>query len=132
MANEKNLIPFGDSKRTESEQREIQRKGGIASGEARRKKKLFREILEEQMNGIGGTLNGKEATRKELATYNMVKLITSGRAKDNDFIRAMEFVRDTIGEKPTERVEVSKPTSEIVQEMEDFFGRKEKGDSSDD
>lgn len=111
---------------------EEQSAGGKASAEARRRKKLFREILEEQMNGIGGTLNGVEATRKEIATYNMVKLITSGRAKDNDFIRAMEFVRDTLGEKPTERVEVSKPTSEIVQEMEDFFGRKEKGDSSDD
>ena len=34
MANEENLIPF--SERTESEQREIARKGGIASGESRR------------------------------------------------------------------------------------------------
>lgn len=43
MANEKNLIPF--SQRTESKQREITRKGGIASGEARRQRKLFREVL---------------------------------------------------------------------------------------
>ena len=35
MANE-NLIPFNE--RTEEEQRKIQRKGGIASGKARREK----------------------------------------------------------------------------------------------
>lgn len=43
MANNKNLIPF--SKRTESEQREIARKGGKASGETRRKKADFRKTL---------------------------------------------------------------------------------------
>lgn len=40
MANEKNLIPFGDnSKLTESEQREIQSKGGKASGRKRAENK---------------------------------------------------------------------------------------------
>ena len=43
MANEKNLKP--QNKRTKSEQREIARKGGIASGEARRKRKTLREEL---------------------------------------------------------------------------------------
>ena len=41
MANEQNLNPFGTL--TENEQREISSKGGKASGEARRKKKLLRE-----------------------------------------------------------------------------------------
>ena len=45
--NEENLKPF--NQRTESEQREIAKKGGIASGEARRKKRDFRETLEELM-----------------------------------------------------------------------------------
>ena len=36
MANEQNLIPV--TKRTKSEAREISKKGGIKSGEARRKK----------------------------------------------------------------------------------------------
>lgn len=39
-----NLIP--QSERTKEEQREIARKGGIASGKARRRKKLIREQLE--------------------------------------------------------------------------------------
>lgn len=113
---DKNLIPQAHVLTVEE-----QSAGGKASVEARRRKKLFKEILEEQLNSEGGTLNGQPATRKELAAYNMVKLITSGKAKDSDFIKAMEYVRDTIGEKPTEKVEVSKATSETVKEMEEFF-----------
>ena len=41
--NEKNLIPFNE--RTESEQREIARQGGIASGKARREKQKTQQIL---------------------------------------------------------------------------------------
>ena len=44
MANEDNLIPFNE--RTESEQREIARQGGIKSGESRRKRKAVREVME--------------------------------------------------------------------------------------
>ena len=44
MANEnKNLIPFNE--RTESEQREIARQGGIASGKARRERQKTQQIL---------------------------------------------------------------------------------------
>jgi len=43
MANEQNLIP--QNERTKSEQREIARKGGIASGRSRLKKKHGRELL---------------------------------------------------------------------------------------
>lgn len=39
-----NLIPF--NQRTEEEQREIARKGGIASGKARREKKALKEQIE--------------------------------------------------------------------------------------
>lgn len=39
-----NLIPF--NQRTQEEQREIARQGGIASGQARREKKALREQIE--------------------------------------------------------------------------------------
>ena len=49
MANEQNLIPF----RNENEAREAGRKGGIASGKARRRKaslmKCARRVLESPM-----------------------------------------------------------------------------------
>ena len=45
MANEDNLIPISD--RTKSEQRKITQSGGIASGEARRRRKAFKKIIDE-------------------------------------------------------------------------------------
>lgn len=51
MANEQNLIPA--NKRTKDEHREIAKKGGIASGKARRKKanlkKAFETILQSEV-----------------------------------------------------------------------------------
>ena len=44
MANEKNLIPL--SERTKNEQREIAKKGGQASGAARRRKKSLKEAAD--------------------------------------------------------------------------------------
>lgn len=44
MPNEKNLVPI--SERTTSEQREIQKKGGIASGAARRRKRSLKEAAD--------------------------------------------------------------------------------------
>ena len=44
MANEQNLIPF--SERTQNEARENGRKGGVASGAARRRKKSLREAAD--------------------------------------------------------------------------------------
>lgn len=52
MANEQNLIPA--NKRTKDEHREIAKKGGIASGKARRKKanlrKAFETILQAEVS----------------------------------------------------------------------------------
>ena len=44
VSNEKNLIPFNE--RTESEQRQIAQKGGIASGAARRRKRSMKEAAD--------------------------------------------------------------------------------------
>ena len=48
MANPENLVSLKN--RTTTEQREIAQKGGIASGEARRKKKQRGDILREIVN----------------------------------------------------------------------------------
>lgn len=49
LANEQNLIP--NSARSPQELREMTRKGGIASGEARRRKADLRKTLEALMQG---------------------------------------------------------------------------------
>lgn len=59
MANEnKNLTLFNE--RTEEEQREIARQGGIASGKARREKQKTQQILADINTGRG--THGKQTT----------------------------------------------------------------------
>ena len=88
MANEQNLIGHGFHERTASEQREIARAGGVRSGEARREKKLIRERILERM----GEADWDEYIDGIIA-----------RAKENK--QDAEFLRDTIGQKPTEHIE---------------------------
>lgn len=114
MANEENL------KRIQSteEAREKGRKGGIASGESRRRKKAFREWLEEQLESDGGNLNGQPATKKELIAARLVQKLLDGSVEDRDFLRAFEVVRDTIGEKPIDKLSVSTVDQETIDEVE--------------
>lgn len=98
MANEQNLKPF-TSDQSHEEAVQNGAKGGIASGEARRKKRDIRlameALLEKQYKGKDGKqLSGAEA----IALKQMEKAL-KGDAK------AFELVRDTAGQKPIEKVE---------------------------
>ena len=99
MANEKNLVSLAE--RTTSEQREIAKAGGVASGEARRKRKSLREELELLLE------NGD--TQESVA----VALIEKAMKGD---VKAFEVIRDTIGEKPVDKVE----TKQTVVDMSKF------------
>ena len=61
MANEKNLIPV--SERTSSELREMTRKGGIASGQARRQKKTLSELAKMIAENPAPTAAKKKLTK---------------------------------------------------------------------
>ena len=52
MANNSNIEGKGFDSRTTEEQREIARQGGIASGEARRKKKLLSDLINNEFEKI--------------------------------------------------------------------------------
>ncbi len=84
--NEENLVSFKD--RTTEEQREIARQGGIASGKARREKKLFKEAIEKK---LGQSLD------------SMIEAMINQAQNGN--VQAITFLRDTVGEKPTDKVE---------------------------
>ena len=90
MANEQNLKPLSSKKA-----REIGRKGGIASGEAKRKRKAFKEAL---LLALEIEQDGK--TIQDIGIESLL-----GKYKSGD-LKAFEIVRDTIGEKPTEKQEV--------------------------
>lgn len=61
MANEENLIPI--SERTSSELREMTRKGGIASGQARRQKKTLSELAKMIAENPAPTAAKKKLTK---------------------------------------------------------------------
>lgn len=94
MANEQNLKP--QNKRTKSEQREIARKGGIASGKARKKRKEFKEALKTALTVV----IENDKTVQEIGIEALLEKFMKGDPK------VFELVRDTIGEKPTEKQEV--------------------------
>ena len=63
MANESNLIPF--NQRTESEQRAIARKGGIASGQKRLRKKRGRDLVRAILAMKENDIDIKEEIKKQ-------------------------------------------------------------------
>ena len=99
---QENLIPFNE--RTEEEQREIARQGGIASGKAKKEKATMKATLEMLLNET--YKNGK--TYRELATLGLLKGAINGKA-DN-----YKMIMDVLGELQQEQVDTPKLQIEIV------------------
>ena len=107
------LPPYGSPERSSDEVREQNAKGGIASGAVRRKKAAMRDYVQfilgmkrkvsektlEQLKEMGVTED--EVTGQTLA---LMKIMDKAIAGD---IKAMEFLRDTAGEKPTDSVKMT-------------------------
>lgn len=88
MKNQSNLIPVAS--RTSDELREMTRKGGIKSGESRRKKKLLRELLDVALDTTmrdkdGGMIlnpnTGKRMTQREAGMVKLARKFANGDAK---------------------------------------------------
>lgn len=69
--NDKNLVPFNE--RTESEKREIAKKGGRASGEARRRKKTMSELARQ----IANAPISQEKTKRQLKELGIDEDLTN-------------------------------------------------------
>jgi hypothetical protein len=80
MANEQNLKPF-TSEQSREEAKKNGRKGGIASGEARRKKADFRNDLQNALLGTYKTKSGKELTGSELLIESMMQIAGNPKNK---------------------------------------------------
>ena len=85
--NTENLVSLAD--RTTEEQREIARQGGIASGKARAARKTLKEELLALLS------QGDTQERVSLALLEQVL---------NGNVQAFNTLRDTIGEKPVDKV----------------------------
>lgn len=104
-----NLINPND--RTSEELREMTRKGGIKSGEARRRKKTMREALEllmykTELNEATKSMLKAEGISEEDFNHQMVitrSLIAKAEAGD---VQAYNAICNMIGEKPAEKIEM--------------------------
>lgn len=108
VANEQNLIPEAHKLTVEE-----QSAGGKASGEARRRKKQLREILDELMERKAGKdSDGNEITTAEAMAIQAVKAAMNGDWK------AWELVRDTAGQKPVDKVVIAEVEQSVIDEVE--------------
>ena len=109
MANVENLVLGGEAHKLTVQE---QSAGGKASAEARRKKRDLRAALEvllerEVSDGSGGTITGAQAL-----TARLYKEALKGNVK------AFEVLRDTVGQKPVEKVVVADVDQSVIDEVE--------------
>lgn len=91
------LNPQNLKRLSSEEARRNGKKGGVKSAQARREKKTFKELLKIalEMRTKNGNTNAEEI---------VVSLILKAQSGD---VKAFEAVRDTIGEKPKDNVDVT-------------------------
>jgi hypothetical protein len=110
MANEQNLIKNEDL--TPSQRRKNASKAGKASAKKRQQNKTFKEIISNFLDGqvsderlkqqmIDFGFADKEVSNKSCAVFALWKEAIKGNTK------AFELLRDTIGEKPQDKVNIS-------------------------
>lgn len=107
MANNENLKK-GKATQFKSGEEAVKngRKGGIASGEAKREKKLIKDRILERMG--------------ESDWDTMIDNLIS-RAMETD--KAFELLRDTVGQKPSEKVDLS-IEDESARAIDDYFAER--------
>ena len=124
MANEQNLKPA----RSTDEARERGRKGGVASGKARREKKTAREYA---IAALEGYVKDKDITIKDAMIQRLIQ-----RAVSETDLNAIKYVLELVGESPAQRIEVTgkdgkdimqkdlsrEEAKELVKEMGKEFG----------
>jgi cobalamin biosynthesis protein CobT len=124
----KNLkTPF--NRRDPKEQKEISRRGGVRSGEVRRERKRFKEIFELLLAKKSTNDKGETATIKEIIAINTVAKAVKGDLK------AVEIIRDTIGEKlkaNEDKEENKDNTEDNKEEQKEEEKEPEKEDKTDD
>ena len=111
MANEQNLKHFTSDQSREQAVTNGQ-KGGIASAEARRRKRDLRQALEmllerDYKDKHGNVISGTEALTTKLFE----------KAMKGD-VRAFETIRSTVGQDPVQKIMVAEVEQNVIDEIE--------------
>ena len=132
MANEQNLKPPFTSDQSPEEASKNGRKGGIKSGETRRRKKEMKERLQILLSmsikdGKGadvekiksfGDLKGKNITVEDAILIAIIHKALKGD------VQASNFIRDTSGQKVAEKVEINTNIDDTIIEIEKYMDSK--------
>ena len=105
-----NLIPI--NKRTKDEQREIVKKAGKASGKVRRQRKQLKDLFLSMLSTPipQDELKGKITSMgldNEEKNYNTLIGMTALTEALKGNLKAIELIRDTIGEKPKDSIQLT-------------------------
>ena len=103
-----------------SEAVEAGQRGGIASGEARRRKRDIRLALEALLEKDITDKKGNVMTTTEAIALKQIEKALKGDT------RAFEVVRDTVGQKPTDKIDLT-VNDDSAKEMDEYFARHSKG-----
>ena len=107
MANEQNLRPC-EYKLSQEEAK----KGGINSGEARRRKRDLRIALETLLEKDFKNKSGEVVSGAEAIALKQFKKALKGDT------RAFETVRHTAGQKPVDKIQLAEVDAEVIDEVE--------------
>ena len=128
--NENNLIP--NTERTAEELRQITRKGGIASGVARRKKKAMKAVLDELLQR--GIANNKDLALAqdfgdtEGVTQKMLMLMGLLKAAKEGDVSAVKEVRNIT--RDDERLKLDRERLKIEKEKLELLKSRQGDDGS--
>lgn len=132
MANKKNLIPL--SKRTKSERREIAKKGGKKSGEARSRKVELKKVVSDMLNSAVSKypvlaeiaekygLDDSVAIKELISLGAMLKAAADGSA--SELLKLMEIIGENNGDdQENEQINLTPAVIEVI--VEDASGGEE-------
>lgn len=129
--NDENLIPM--NRRTKSEQRAIAEKGGKASGKARRDKRDQRAVILEIMSlplsdGNVDRLKALANAENSNMSVNTAIVIAQVRKALEGDVKAAEYLRDTAGWKPADRVQLDNDVKidDSIRSIDSYLRGKEK------
>lgn len=109
MANEQNLVRGDEAHKLTAEEAS---KGGKASGKARRAKRDLKIALEMILESEIKSKSGETMTTTEAMCRALMKKALKGD------VRAFETIRDTIGQKPIDRVQYAEVDQKVIEDVE--------------
>lgn len=117
MANEQNLVRGDEAHKLTAEE---QSQGGKKSGEVRRKKRDLRLALEQLLEADYKDRRGQTVSGTVAISTRLFEQALKGN------IRAFCAIRETVGQDPVQKVEISQTDPEVVAEVEDMvYGKDE-------